>query len=112
MVTVLTLQCPNLGINNEKLGLIGGMQANMIGDSGMKALLNTALLKHDMLQIGVQLAHISLHDFNQQCLLIGVMIINTSRLDTSNARNISEWCSVITILGKKLHSGSQNFFSH
>jgi len=88
------------------------MQANMIGDGLVQALLNTSLLMHDMFQVGIQLAHMRLHDFNQQCLFIRVMVINTGRLNAGHTSNISKRCSVITILSKKLYSGYQDLLSY
>jgi len=112
MAAIFAFKRTDLCINNEKFRLEGGMQANMIGDGLVQTLLNTSLLMHDMFQVGIQLAHMRLHDFNKQRLFIRVMVINTGRLNASHTSNLSKRCSMITILSKKLYSGYQDLFSY
>jgi len=100
---ILTLKRSYLRVDDEELRLVGGMQANMVGDGLVKALLNAGLVMGNAFQVGIQVAHMRVHDLNQQRLFICIVIINTRGLNACQTRNIAHRCRVIAIFREQLH---------
>jgi len=86
---VLTFQRSNLCINDKKLSFIRGMEPNVVGDSCSETLLGIALFAQNALQAGIQALHVGLHNLNEQCLLTGIMIVNTRGLNTCHTGNVT-----------------------
>src|SRR5579859_1385290 len=88
------------------------MQADMICNGPLESSERIVLFAQYTLQVGIQLPHMGLHDLNKQSLFIGIVIVDTSRLDTRDLRDIAERSCMISVLCKQLHGGRENIIPH
>src|SRR6266496_4250991 len=56
--------------------------------------------------------HMGFHDFNQQSLFIGIVVVDTRCLYTCDPRDITQRSCMVSVLCEQLHGGCENTFSH